>query len=472
MLLRLQQDHDLDFVITFKVDRIARNRDDDFAINLAIRQAGARLVSVSENIDDTPSGKLLHAVMAGVAEFYSANLSHEVSRKMVEKAKRGGTLSKAPIGYVNIREHLDGKEIRTVAIDEERAPHIQWAFEAYASGDYTTAQLHEALIERGLTSRDGARVGKPLSRAVVAAMLNKRYYLGVITYKGVEYPGRHEPLVDPITFARVQAQLALRRNGEKQRTHNHYLKSTIVCSRCGARLCFGRSRGKRGDYYDYYFCVARQQKRNDCDLPYIPAHEAEIAVEKCYRSLKLPDSVAVALRGQVTAVLSRRAEFASAERENQRQRLLQLQREQDKILQLYYADALPIAKVTQEQQRISRQSKEAMRIIENADVEARQLLANLDLILEDLSDPVTAYRAADARARRQMNQAFFEKVAIDVRGEAEPVVTETYATLLADELIDELDRELKNPDQHFVDRGSKAVSLVAGAGFEPATFGL
>lgn len=199
MLLRLQQDHDVDFVITFKVDRIARNRDDDFAINLAIRQAGARLVSVSENIDDTPSGKLLHAVMAGVAEFYSANLSHEVSRKMVEKAKRGGTLSKAPIGYVNVREHIDGKEIRTVAIDEERAPHVQWAFEAYAAGDYTTAQLHEALIERGLTSRDGARVGKPLSRAVVAAMLSKRYYLGVVTYKGVEYPGRHEPLVDPIT---------------------------------------------------------------------------------------------------------------------------------------------------------------------------------------------------------------------------------------------------------------------------------
>ena len=102
MLLRLQQDHDLDYVITFKVDRIARNRDDDFAINLAIRTAGARLVSVSENIDDTPSGKLLHAVMAGVAEFYSANLSHEGSRKMVEKAKRGGTLSKAPIGYVNV----------------------------------------------------------------------------------------------------------------------------------------------------------------------------------------------------------------------------------------------------------------------------------------------------------------------------------------------------------------------------------
>ncbi len=463
MLLRLQQDHDVDYVITFKVDRIARNRDDDFAINLAIRQAGARLVSVSENIDDTPSGKLLHAVMAGVAEFYSANLSHEVSRKMVEKAKRGGTLSKAPIGYVNIREQVDGKEIRTVAIDEERAPHVRWAFEAYASGDYTTAQLHDALVDRGLTSRDGARRSKSLSRGVVAAMLNKRYYLGFVSYKGVEYPGRHEPLVDPITFARVQAQLALRRNGEKQRTHNHYLKSTVVCARCGARLCFGRSKGRRGDYYDYFFCVARQQKRNGCELPWLPAHEVEAAVEHCYRSLTLPAQTATTLRLQVEAVLAKRSAFATAERERQRLRLERLQREQDKILKLHYADALPFEKVAEEQRRIARESEDALRIIEAADIEAKLIMDNLDSILAELENPQAAYLSAGASARRLMNQGFFQSIAIDAMGEATPEISSTYAALLAEDLVAELGRELKNPDQRFVDRGSKAVLVVAGA---------
>ena len=112
-------------------------------------------------------------------------------------------------------------------------------------------------------------------------MLNKRYYLGFVSYQGVEYPGRHEPLVDPIAFARVQAQLAQRRNGEKQRTRNHYLKSTVVCARCGARLCFGRSKGRRGDYFDYFFCVARQQKRNGCELPCLPSQVVEAAFEHC-----------------------------------------------------------------------------------------------------------------------------------------------------------------------------------------------
>ena len=78
-----------------KVDRLARNRADDVEINLAIRQAGAELVSVSENIDQTPSGLLLHGIMASSAEFYSRNLATEVIKGTTQKAKNGGTPGRA-----------------------------------------------------------------------------------------------------------------------------------------------------------------------------------------------------------------------------------------------------------------------------------------------------------------------------------------------------------------------------------------
>ena len=42
----------VDLVIVHKIDRLARNRADDVAITLAIREAGAQLVSVSENVDE------------------------------------------------------------------------------------------------------------------------------------------------------------------------------------------------------------------------------------------------------------------------------------------------------------------------------------------------------------------------------------------------------------------------------------
>jgi len=94
-------------------------------INIAIRQAGAQLVSSTENIDETPSGKLLHGIMATIAEFYSSNLAMEAKKGMRRKAKSGGTPVLVPLGYLNIRNKVEGREVRTVAIDPERAPLIQ-----------------------------------------------------------------------------------------------------------------------------------------------------------------------------------------------------------------------------------------------------------------------------------------------------------------------------------------------------------
>ena len=58
------------YVIVHKLDRLARDRADDVALLLAIRSAGAQLVSVSEQIDETPSGMLLHGIMAPTAAFH------------------------------------------------------------------------------------------------------------------------------------------------------------------------------------------------------------------------------------------------------------------------------------------------------------------------------------------------------------------------------------------------------------------
>src|ERR1700722_14145058 len=113
LLKYVTQEH-VDFLIVHKVDRLARNRADDVMINVALQQAGVTLVSCSENIDDTPSGVLLHGIMASIAEFYSRNLGTEALKGMTEKARRGGTVNKAPLGYRNIGKLIDNREVRTV----------------------------------------------------------------------------------------------------------------------------------------------------------------------------------------------------------------------------------------------------------------------------------------------------------------------------------------------------------------------
>src|SRR4051812_27481130 len=102
-LLDFVLDNRVTYVIVHKIDRLARNRADDVAINVALKQAGVQLVSVTENIDETPAGILLHGIMSSIAEFYSRNLANEVIKGLVQKAKNGGTPTPAPLGHLNVR---------------------------------------------------------------------------------------------------------------------------------------------------------------------------------------------------------------------------------------------------------------------------------------------------------------------------------------------------------------------------------
>ncbi|WP_036318649.1 recombinase family protein, partial [Microbacterium sp. B24] len=237
-MLKFIAENPVNFVIVHKVDRLARSRADDVTINLAIQQANARLVSVSENIDETPSGMLLHGIMSSIAEFYSRNLANEVVKGMSQKAKTGGTPGRAPIGYRNRAAVNDeGREVRTVVLDDARAPQISWAFEAFATGKYTINQLLDELTARGLTSPPTPkRAARPLTASQLYKILNNSYYLGIVTFQNTSYPGRHTPLVDQSTWRKCQEVFASRLTGEKARVHNHYLKSSLFCGLCESRL--------------------------------------------------------------------------------------------------------------------------------------------------------------------------------------------------------------------------------------------
>ena len=98
----------IDYVIVHKLDRLVRNRYDDTTLGRRFDELGVRLVSTSENIDQSPGGLLLHGIMASIAEFYSANLSNEVKKGMDEKVRSGGCIGRAPLGYRNTTTHIDG----------------------------------------------------------------------------------------------------------------------------------------------------------------------------------------------------------------------------------------------------------------------------------------------------------------------------------------------------------------------------
>ena len=107
-----------------------------------------------------------------------------------------------------------------------------------------------------------------------------------MTLKGEEYAGRHQPLIEPDLFDRVQRVLAMRGGGGScDRRHDHYLKGAVWCARCGRRLIIALGRGNGGTYF-YYLCRGRQEKK--CSLPYLAVSAVSKAVERHYSTVRLP----------------------------------------------------------------------------------------------------------------------------------------------------------------------------------------
>jgi site-specific DNA recombinase len=443
LLARLQEQHNIDYVIVHKIDRLARNRQDDVEIDLIIRSSGARLVSASENIDDTPHGKLIRNIMADFAQYYSDNLATEAKKGARQKAKFGGTPYKPPIGYLTSRERIEGREIRTVITDAERAPHMRWAFIAYASGDYTLNELRDELERRGLRYEPSRKLAaRPMSINAVNNMLRNRYYLGMVSYEGVLYPGRHEPLVDEETFETVQAIMAARKvSGEKPQKRPHHLKGRLFCGYCGTRLGISYSRGRQGTVYPYFYCIGRQKRKNACPQGFVPVEVIEAAAVDYWKAhVRLDEQRSAEIRQVVTNWLPTQQASSGKTIAAQRKRIEKLEREQAKLTQAYLADALPLEALKSEQTRTQRELGQARSLIGQYQQDYQALEAALDHALLMCRYGALAYEHAEPEVRRQLVQAAFDKLWV-VGAEIVGVDLKAgFVTLLDDELIAELER--------------------------------
>lgn len=481
MLGRIREQRDVDYVVVWKVDRFARNRRDDANMLFEIELAGARLISATENIDDTPAGRLMHGMLASFSEYYSRNLAAEVVKGSTQKAKRGGTPGIAPLGYTNVLERIEGRDIRTIGVDAERAPLIRWAFETYATGHYSINDIVELLEARGLRSRGNRRyTPRPLNHASVYALLTNDYYTGVVTYRDKKYPGRHRPLVTQQTFDKVQAVLRAHSvSGERDRKHPHYLKGTLYCGGCGRRLTYSENTGNGGTYA-YFVCPLRQRKQ--CTEGYFRADRVEEAIERYYRRVELGEAERERVRTAVRAHLASMA--ATSEREVDRCRgvLAELDEQERKLLRVHYDDRISPALYDEEQARIRREREQVARILERLDIEHDAIEETLDLALAIVADTQQAYENAPPQVRRLLNQALFTRIEISHGEEIQVRLADPFVTILDRDFFETVWEQVFTGDgpkktngpipgegTEPLDLGSIRSVEVGAAGFEPAT---
>lgn len=403
-----------DYVIFYDLSRVAREEQDAFWLLGEIKRHGAKLESTLERIDDSPQGLLLFAVMAGVNAFRSRGDAEKVKLGLQRKFADGGCVGKAPIGYINDRARVEGREVRVVTVDPERAPLVRMGFDAYASGRYSLTELTQLLDESGLRTRQTPKCAPaPLSRTQIHRMLRDEFYIGIVSWDGAKKEGRHDAIIDRDTFERVEQVLkSAMLSGNRTRRHKHYLRGSIYCGHCGRRMTFSRIRGK-GGLYDYLGCLSHQGvHRQPCEGRYVRTYKVERAIEKYYARVRLSPRQQQALREALREHVEGKMQIAQRESDRHTRRLQELQREQQKLLHLFYKGSIAEEVLEAEQARIETERAQARHWAEIASHDASDLMAALDEGLTLLSDPEVRYRLAAEEVRRIMNQAIFDALYI------------------------------------------------------------
>lgn len=134
-------------ILVYRLDRL--NRDSFHAIyyKRKLAENGVRIISATENITDTPEGRMLEGFIVQINQFYSEELAQKVNRGLDESFHKGYYMKRVPpFGY--------RIENRFLVVDEVTAPLAKAIFERYDNGE-RIVDIVKWLNGMGMTNQVG-----------------------------------------------------------------------------------------------------------------------------------------------------------------------------------------------------------------------------------------------------------------------------------------------------------------------------
>ncbi|MCM1488692.1 MAG: recombinase family protein [Firmicutes bacterium] len=236
-------------VLTWKVDRFARNRYDSATYKYRLKRYGVKVIYAKESIPDGPEGILLEAILEGSAEYYSANLAQNVKRGLRFNADsciaNGGRM---PYGY---RRGADGK----FEIVDSEAVIVRELFSRVAGGEKLSHIVSD--FERRCVP---TKYGGKWRTCTLRSMLMNEIYAGVYHFGEVKTEGGVPAIVDAAIWEEVKAHMDSVK-GTRVRSESYLFSGKIRCGVCGEPMVGRTAHGRSGAAYSYYCCRGHRQKK-------------------------------------------------------------------------------------------------------------------------------------------------------------------------------------------------------------------
>ena len=238
-----------DTVISWKVDRFGRNREESALFKGRLRRFGVKVLYAMEPIPEGSAGVLLEGMLEATAEWYSRQLSENVTRGMHDNAQRCLYNGTRILGYTR---GSDGR----YALVPEQADIVRNIFDLYRSG-YSAARICRTLNSQGLrTSR-----GKPFAPEGLMRIITNERYTGVYIWGDIRVPDGMPAIIDRSTFEEAQRMRGKTGRHIEQGNVDYLLTGKAFCGHCGAAMIGDSGTSKTGARHHYYTCQSRKARK-------------------------------------------------------------------------------------------------------------------------------------------------------------------------------------------------------------------
>ena len=313
------------------IDRLQRSFKESVTLDEFRKQGKLEIHFIRENLivsDKSNSSDLLRWDMGVMfARSYVLQLSDNVKRSIEQKLRNGQWIGRPRIGYINITKEDGTKDI---IADPDLAHFIPKIYEYYITG-VSMDMLAKRIEKEGFRSSRSNRVYV----SMIEKILKDRFYCGVMTVKGKDYPHKYQPLISNDTFLKAQeARNSRNRMPYKLKSKPYAFKGLIKCAICG---CMVTPEFKKNKYI-LYACT--NYRKAHAKKLYIAEKDLLEPVYKALKRLELPQDRIDRLISDLRASSNAKTLYHNEAIKNLDKQYTDSQARIDKLLDLFLADSI------------------------------------------------------------------------------------------------------------------------------------
>lgn len=228
--------------------------------------------------NSSPTEFFMQDIEIAQAAYLSRNISSEARKGMRAKAESGYYPSVAPLGYLNT---ANSNGVKVIVPDTVVAPMILRMFERYSTGSVPIKTVVEELFEAGVRSKRGKKIGA----STIHKMLGNPIYRGKFVWNGIEYKGKHAPIVSVELWFKVQDVLLGRGVSKPKQRYEFPYTGLMECVDCGCAITAERQKDK----YNYYRCTGFKGTHG---TPYTREEKLDMQFSHILRGLRIDEPIA------------------------------------------------------------------------------------------------------------------------------------------------------------------------------------